>query len=82
MPDTNVMMDLSFSSLESIVKINLKQNAIIKIPRLCILEMERKVNEKRGASDKGKVDKTKRKVMLASRELLFLKQQGAHFYLN
>jgi hypothetical protein len=40
------------------------------------------VNEKRGASDKGKVDKTKRNVMLASRELLFLKQQAAHFYLN
>src|SRR5215213_6823305 len=40
----------------------------------------RKNSERKGgASEKGRIDKTKRKVMLASHELLFLKQQGAQF---
>jgi len=56
-PDTNIMMDLTFSSLESIANINLKHNAIIKIPRLCILEIERIANERGEQVKKGGLTK-------------------------
>src|SRR5215213_1371066 len=52
-PDTNIMMDLTFSSLESIANINLKHNAIIKNPQIMYPRNRKNSERKGGASEKG-----------------------------
>jgi hypothetical protein len=72
-PDTNALMNRSFSGLSLVLGSHYFLNTFIRIPRLTVLEMERIANEEKSNSEK------KRKVMQAAAELLFIKNNSGIF---
>ncbi len=71
-PDTNTILNRTITSLSYISSFNILDNTVIQIPRLAILEMERKANE-----SKDKKLLQKRKTFLGYVELMDLKNHGA-----
>lgn len=73
-PDTNSIINRTFSALSSISNIDIKKLQVA-IPRLVILELERQANEA-GKSEKEEKKLAKRKVMLGYSELIYLQTNG------
>lgn len=71
-PDTNTILNRTITSLSYISSFSILDNTVIQIPRLAILEMERKANE-----SKDKKLLQKRKTFLGYVELMDLKNHGA-----
>lgn len=71
-PDTNTILNRTITSLSYISSFSILDNTVIQIPRLAILEMERKANE-----SKDKKLLQKRKTFLGYVELMELKNHGA-----
>ncbi|MGH9858191.1 MAG: hypothetical protein ACRD4B_10145, partial [Acidobacteriota bacterium] len=77
-PDTNILMNRSLSMIARKVGNNLFQIRSVWIPRLCILELERKAQ-----TDEGKDDSVKQKHRLAMyglAELNVLKNERVHIF--
>jgi hypothetical protein len=74
-PDTNAIMNCSLSGLKFIMGLDFLKKLPIQIPRLLVLELERKANPK--SSDGEKAYLAKREAMLAYQELIYLKNSGA-----
>ena len=72
-PDTNALMNRSFSAFSFVLGHKPFLNTYIRIPRLTVFEMERIANEAKGS---GEDTEKKRKVMHAATELLFIKQNS------
>jgi hypothetical protein len=70
-PDTNTLLNRSFSGLGFILGKEYLSKLSIQIPRLTVLEMERIANQEAGEQ--------KRKVMSAAAEILYLKVNGGRF---
>lgn len=75
-PDTNAIMNCSLSSLKFLMGLNFLKSLPVKIPRLLVLELERKANPKSGR-DKDLL--AKRESMLAYQELIYLRNTCAEF---
>jgi hypothetical protein len=71
-PDTNTLLNRSFSGLGFILGEGYLRNLSVQIPRLTVLEMER-IGNQEGHNEQ------KRKVMAAAAEVLYLKQNGGTF---
>ena len=81
--ETNLMMDLTLHKWIPLPIITeFKHNTTIKIPRLCILKMERIAHDLTAASDEKRVNKRKRNVILAWSEYSFSNNREPDFYLN
>lgn len=75
-PDTNAIMNCSLSGLKFIMGLDFLKSLPIQIPRLLVLELERKANPK---SEGDRSLLAKREAMLAYQELIYLKNTGANF---
>lgn len=73
-PDTNAIMNCSLSGLKFIMGLDFLKSLPIRIPRLLVLELERKANPK---SSKDRDLLAKREAMLAYQELIYLRNTGA-----
>lgn len=79
-PDTNIILNQTISSITSILGCDFLAKIKIVIPRLVIMEMESKANSiKPNEKDASKL-LLKRKIFLGYPEILFLKENGAQLF--
>jgi hypothetical protein len=76
-PDTNTIMNCLLSGLKFMMGLDFLKSLKIQIPRLVVLELERKANPQPNKGEKGLL--AKREAMLAYQELIYLKNTGATF---
>jgi len=78
--DTNIIMKHYVRNLlHPVLGQEILRKMQIRIPRLCLLEIERQFNEPRVDSRKEAKEKKRRLALYAARETLFLKTVGAEF---